>query len=83
MELYRYIEEQDGIKPCPFCGRSDEVTIMTDEFYQDLLDDSKTDVMHIQCERCRADIYCGDNDSDYKTAVSNAVRVWNTRGGKE
>jgi len=73
-------KEQDGFKPCPFCGRSDKVVVMTDKFFYELQGEYDAATLTVRCERCRAELNDHSwKERNYNRRVAILRRKWNKR----
>lgn len=75
----------DGFKPCPFCGKTDNVTIDDENIYDKVIRRFKEvkfsdGILSISCKRCHLDFMTYvPFDVDYEEAVEIAKEKWNTR----
>ena len=76
-----------SVKPCPFCGSRDRLSIMSREFFNKLVDDDGRAKIDIECTRCKlemSDYDHGGIDNDYDFRRKRLISKWNNRhDGKE
>lgn len=83
MEMY---EKPTGVKRCPFCGKTDSLEIMTEEFFHKILQTHGSAMIDIECKACHAALknYAHDNPSEsYQERRAALIASWNTRGGRK
>ena len=71
----------EKIKPCPICGKSDNVLIHTDKFFNECLEKSEnhTACLTMQCYNCNLELYEHFGSTDYDEMRSRLISKWNTR----
>lgn len=70
------------IKECPFCGRTDNVVIMTPNFFNKVQDNYDQAMLEIKCTSCKVSMCDYQRDEhDYWKRREALVAKWNTRGG--
>ena len=47
-------KENNGFMACPFCGRTDKVVVMTEDFFYELQGRHDTAALTVTCKRCEA-----------------------------
>ena len=70
------------IKECPFCGRTDNVVIMTERFFNKVQGIHDGAMLEIKCKTCKVSMYDFHTDEhNYWKRREALVAKWNTRGG--
>ena len=80
MGTTKKITEQNGFKACPFCGRADELDVMTEDCFYRLQGEYDTACISVKCERCDVDLI--DHSSsikNYEKRLDILRRKWNKR----
>lgn len=70
----------EAFKPCPFCGKADNLTITTAESYEKWK--GGLTCIAIKCRACNAELIefnIDHKDKSYAAVVSALVKRWNTR----
>lgn len=81
-----YYEDEniECLKPCPVCGKTDELTITHKSSFQELYCENGAATISIICERCALYLYehryAG---SKYAVKVRKLIKKWNERKGEE
>ena len=72
------------VRPCPFCGDTDEISITPRKSYNKMYKENGTATISLMCERCKTEMYEHDfDDFDYVAKVRILVEKWNTRKEKK
>lgn len=83
MEMY---EKPTDVKRCPFCGKTDNLEIMTEEFFREVIRTYGSAMIDIECKACHASLknYAHDNPSEsYQERRAALIEKWNMRGGRK
>lgn len=87
MNLYEYLKEESGFKPCPICERLDRVRITTRSNFYETAGERGYHLVTIRCERCYLELWGHDCKSrNYGTHRNYIKNRWNkmwTRGEGE
>lgn len=81
-----YYEDEniECLKPCPFCGKIDEVTITSKSSFSELYCEHGSATISIGCKRCSLNLYEHRyTGSKYEVKVRQLVKKWNKRKGEE
>lgn len=81
-----YYENKDieTLKPCPFCGKTNELVITSKSSFQDLYCEHGSAAISIECERCSLNLYeLRYAGSKYDVKVEKLIKKWNERKGEE
>ena len=70
------------VKPCPICGKSDEVRIDTEESYYYRLGKNGSACVCIECNRCFLTLYDHSMDTQrYTVRLGRLIKKWNSMWG--
>lgn len=81
-----YYEDEniECLKPCPFCGKTDELAITSKSSFQDLYCENGTATISIYCKRCSLNMYEHKyTGSKYEVKARKLIKKWNKRKGEE
>lgn len=81
-----YYEDEniECLKPCPFCGKIDKLTITSKSDFQNLYCENGYATINLKCERCSLNLYEHEyTGSKYEVKVRKLVKKWNKRKGEE
>lgn len=68
------------VKPCPFCGKTEFLSVMPRDFFEELYDKNGGACLTITCSKCHVDMYEHDfNYNDYHAKARILVDKWNRR----
>lgn len=74
-----------NVKRCPFCGKFGRVEIITEEFYNEVVDKYGSALVDIECRTCHMALRSYPSEhpgEDYNERRKGLVDMWNTRGGR-
>lgn len=79
--LERRIEDADNILPCPFCGSTDNMIVMSRRFFDELVVENGTAMLSMHCEHCSMELkeYNKDDCIDYDVVLERLLAKWNER----
>ena len=73
-------KENNGFMACPFCGRTDKVVVMTEDFFYELQGRHGTAALTVTCKRCEAVMWEHTHMvKKYERRVDMLRRKWNKR----
>lgn len=81
-----YYEDEniECLKPCPVCGKTDELVITSKSSFQDLYCEHGSATISLECVRCSLYLYEQRyTGSKYEVKVRKLVKKWNERKGEE
>ena len=84
--MMRLYEPLLDVKPCPFCGKAGDVRIMTEEFFNRVVDEHGDSLVDIECKRCSLAlrVYASETPDDgYQERRAALIAKWNRRGGRK
>ena len=69
------------VKPCPFCGSRDRLSIMSREFFNKLVETDGRAKIDIDCKHCKIEMsdYDFDGNNDYAFRRKRLISKWNDR----
>ena len=69
------------IRPCPFCGSTDNLRITSDESFYELYGKNGNATIGIYCTKCHAEMYEHDyHGNNYDQKAKILIEKWNRRG---
>lgn len=74
------------LKPCPYCGKKDEMIFTPlERFVSCGGDDEKRGAcVSVSCDRCDVTMYdCHSKTTDYETRLEMLLEKWNKRGAEQ
>lgn len=80
-----YYEDEniECLKPCPFCGKTDELSITAKSSFQEVYCESGSATINLECRRCSLNLYEHEYaGSKYEVKVKKLVKKWNERKGE-
>lgn len=75
-------EIKKKVKPCPFCGSKDHLSLTMQENFEKIQSESKdnTACIRISCNQCSLDLYEHTHDiHDYNVRLELLLIKWNNR----
>lgn len=72
--------EVGEVKPCPFCGEADDLTLSNPDIYEELVAEDGSSVIIITCEKCKAELHQHDVPrNNYMMGAMMLIERWNHR----
>lgn len=78
----KYFEDDsiDSLKPCPFCGKVDMISITSKACFSENYLEHGSATISLNCQRCDLDIYeTSYSGTKYETKARILVQKWNER----
>ena len=70
------------VRPCPFCGKTDKLSLPSEETFEDLRAQYGRAAITISCSRCKIDMYEYDDGTGIFVEKVNAlIKKWGKRNG--
>lgn len=75
-----YEDAIQKMKPCPFCGKKDELTITSKRIFTELMEENGSACISANCGRCNVEKTDHHRDfTDYNDRLVLLVSAWNER----